>query len=114
MAKRQSESDFQRGLKKEIRTRFPGCYVLKNDPNCIQGIPDLTVLYEDKWATLEVKKSPKAHHQPNQDKHVERMNSMSYSAFIFPENKEEILNELERHFKTTRNVQSESTGMAEL
>lgn len=93
------ESNFQKKLKAEIKERFPGCYVLKNDPNDIQGIPDLTILYEDKWATLEVKKDKNAKHRPNQDIHVERMNSMSFSAFIYPENKEDVLNELERSFK---------------
>ena len=56
---------------------FPGAIVLKNDPNYIQGIPDLTVFYQDKWATLEVKKSENASHQPNQDYYVGLMNEMS-------------------------------------
>lgn len=97
MAKK--ESDFQKKLKDEIRARFPGCFILKNDPTGIQGIPDLTVLYKNKWATLEVKRSRTEPHQPNQDHYVELMNDMSYSSFIFPENKEEVLNEMERSFK---------------
>ena len=92
------ESEYQKRLKKKIKARFPGCYLLKNDPACIQGIPDLLILYDDKWAMLEVKKDAKASHQPNQDLHVERLNKMSYAAFIFPENEEEILNELEQKF----------------
>lgn len=92
------ESNFQKGLKKEIKERFPGSYVLKNDPNGIQGIPDLTILYKDKWAMLEVKKDKKAPHQPNQDYHVKQLNDMSYAAFVFPENKESIINDLERLF----------------
>lgn len=92
------ESEFQRKLKKEIKARFPSCYILKNDPNDNQGIPDLTVLNGAKWAMLEVKKDAKAKHRPNQDYHVEKLNEMSYAAFIFPENKEEILNDLERLF----------------
>ena len=95
-----NENKFQASLIKEIKMRFPGAVVLKNDPTYIQGIPDLTVFNGEHWATLEVKKSNKASHQPNQDYYVEKMNSMSFSAFIFPENKEEILNELERHFKS--------------
>ncbi len=94
------ESSFQKSVIKEIKERFPEAIVLKNDPTYIQGIPDLTVFNGEHWATLEVKKSNKASHQPNQDYYVEKMNSMSFSAFIFPENKEEILNELERHFKS--------------
>ena len=93
------ESDFQKKLKDELKERFPGCYVLKNDPTGIQGIPDLTILYKNKWATLEVKRSRTEPHQPNQDFYVESMNGMSFSSFIFPENKEEVLNEMERSFK---------------
>ena len=95
-----AESKFQKNLIKEIKDRFPGAIVMKNDPNYIQGIPDLTVLYKNKWATLEVKKDEKATHRPNQDYYVNEMNNMSFSAFIFPENKEEILNDMERSFQT--------------
>lgn len=93
------ESQFQHNLIKKIEERFPGAIVMKNDPNYIQGIPDLTILYENKWATLECKKSPKEKHQPNQDYYVEEMNKMSYSSFVCPENMEEILNDMERSFK---------------
>ena len=92
------ESKFQKDLIREIKESFPGSIVLKNDPNYIQGIPDLTVLYKNRWATLECKKSAKAKHRPNQDLYVEKMNSMSYSTFIFPENKENVLKEMEEHF----------------
>ena len=101
------ESNFQSKLKKEIKDRFPGCYILKNDPTIIQGIPDLTILYKDRWAALEVKKDERAYKaslkkNPNQQIHVDRLNQMSYAAFIYPENKEEILNELERSFRVKR------------
>lgn len=95
------ESEFQKRLIKELKERFPECMVLKNDPNYIQGIPDLMVLGKDKWAALEVKKSEKAHHQPNQDYYVEKMNELSFSAFVYPENKEDVLDELERAFRTS-------------
>ncbi len=93
------ESKFQSDLIKEIKDRFPGCIVMKNDASYIQGIPDLLILSGDKWASLECKKSEKAKHRPNQDYYVEKMNSMSFSAFIYPENKEEVLNELGRSFE---------------
>lgn len=98
------ESKFQSELKKKLAERFPGCVVMKNDPNDIQGIPDLTVLYKDRWATLECKRDETAHKQPNQEYYVGMMNDMSFSRFIYPENMEEVLNEMERSFKTDRNT----------
>lgn len=94
------ERNFQSDLIKELRYRFPGCIIMKNDPNYIQGIPDLIILYGDKWATLELKKHAKAKHRPNQDYYVGRMDEMSFSRFIYPENKEEVLYELQQAFGT--------------
>lgn len=93
------ESEFQAGLIKELKDRFEGCIVMKNDSSYIQGIPDLTILYKDKWASLEVKKSANAKKQPNQKYYVDKMDEMSFSRFICPENKEEILNELQQTFR---------------
>ena len=92
------ESNFQKGIIDTLKLLFPGCIVMKNDSSYIQGIPDLTVLYKDKWATLEIKKNEKSPHRPNQDYYVEKMNDMSFSAFIFPENKKEVLDELASFF----------------
>ena len=94
------ESKFQADLKKELKERFPGCIVTKLDSGDIQGIPDLLVLYKNKWASLEVKKSATASKRPNQNYYVEKMNEMSFSRFIFPENKEEVLNELHKTFES--------------
>lgn len=94
------ESKFQANLIKELKEMFPGCIVMKNDPNYIQGIPDLIILYGDRWASLEVKRSRNASQQPNQEYYVELMNKMSFSRFIFPENKEEVLNEIQRSFRS--------------
>lgn len=93
------ESKFQSDLKKELKERFPGCIVTKLDSGDIQGIPDLLILYKDKWATLENKRSAKAPKQPNQEYYVNTMNNMSFSRFIFPENKEEVLKDLTDLFK---------------
>lgn len=90
------ERDFQAKLIKELKVMFKGCIIVKNDPNYIQGIPDLLILYNDRWAALEVKKSEHAHHQPNQEYYVDLMDKMSFAAFIYPENKEEILYELQQ------------------
>lgn len=93
------ENKFQSKLIKEIKNRFPGCIVMKNDSSYIQGIPDLIILFKDRWAALEVKKSNDANHRPNQDYYVDKMNEMSYASFISPENKEEVLDGMERSFK---------------
>lgn len=93
------ENQFQSKLIKEIKRRFPGSMVLKNDANYIQGIPDLTIFFNNKWATLECKKDSNAKRRPNQTYYVDKMNEMSFSRFICPENKEEVLNELEHTFK---------------
>lgn len=96
------ENKFQAELIKDLKSRFPGCMVLKNDPDYIQGIPDLTILYGKRWATLECKRSENATHRPNQEYYVDKMNSMSYSRFIFPENKEAILDELQSALRIDR------------
>lgn len=94
------ERDFQSKLIGDLKTRFPGCIIMKNDPNYIQGIPDLVILYGSRWASLEVKKSARAKKRPNQDYYVGKMNEMSFSRFICPENKEEVLDELQSAFES--------------
>lgn len=91
-----SEGTYQRALKKKIRKLLPGAYVLKNDPDWLQGFPDLTILYNNRWAVLEVKKSENERFQPNQEYYVEDLNNLSYSSVIFPENEKEVLHELQR------------------
>lgn len=96
------ERDFQKNLIKELKDRFVGAIVTKLDSSHIQGIPDLLILFGDKWATLECKKSSGASHRPNQNYYVDRMNQMGFSKFIFPENKGDVLNELEIYFQQSR------------
>ena len=93
------ESGFQDKLVKDLKEKhFPGCMVFKMDQ--IQGIPDLLILYRDKWASLECKKHRKAQRQSNQEYYVELMNDMSFSRFIDPKNREEVLNELHEAFES--------------
>ena len=92
------EREFQPNLIKEIETRFPGCIVTKLDSSLIQGIPDLLILYKDKWATLECKRSANERRRPNQEYYVGILNEMSFSRVIYPENKEVVLNELQQSF----------------
>lgn len=96
------ESKFQKELIDEVRARYPGCIALKNDSSYIQGFPDWTILYKDRWATLEVKKERGAHKQPNQEYYVNTLNDMSFSRFVFPENKDEVLEDLDVLFKRKR------------
>ena len=90
------ESGFQDKLRNELKEMFPGCFVLKLDQ--FQGIPDLLILYGRKWATLEVKKSAGASRRPNQEYYVDLMDQMSFSSFIYPENKDAVLDELYLYF----------------
>lgn len=95
-----NENAYQGELIKKIKKRFPGCFVLKNDPNYLQGVPDISIFYKDRWAMLEVKKSATESFRPNQEYYVELLDSMSFSRVIFPENEEEVLNELQRSFES--------------
>lgn len=94
------ENDYQADLIKRIQTRFEGCLILKNDPNYKRGIPDLTILYKDKWAALECKAHAKATHRPRQDSYIAKMDEMSFARFIYPENETEVLDELQQAFSS--------------
>lgn len=102
------ENKFQADLKKDIRKMFPGCIIAKLDSGDIQGIPDLLILYEDRWAILECKKSEDdaKHPIPNQTYYVDKLNRMSFSRFIYPENKEEVLDDLYETFESRRTART--------
>lgn len=92
------ESVYQARLIKKLYKMFPGCLVLKNDSSYLPGIPDLTIFYGNKWAMLEVKKDEEAETQPNQPYYVALANGMSFGAFIYPENEQEVLDALQLAF----------------
>lgn len=92
------ESGFQDALIRDIKKRLPGSMIFKMEQR--QGIPDLLVLYRGRWAALECKKSARAKKQPNQEYYVNLMDDMSFSRFIYPENKEEVLREMEQALST--------------
>jgi len=96
------EAEFQSKLIKKLKLIFPGCTVLKNDTSYSPGVPDLTVLYNDKWAMLEVKASSTATERPNQRYYVDQMNAASFAAFIYPENEEEVLDGIQLAFGRNR------------
>jgi len=96
------EADVQNRIINKLRDRLPGCFVLKNDPSYFQGIPDLLVLYQDRWAMLEVKRSDRDVYQPNQEYYLNMFGVMSFSATVTPENEEEVLDDLQSAFGVAR------------
>lgn len=101
------ERDYQAGLIKKLKRLYPGCLILKNDSSYMQGIPDLTIFYQDKWAALEVKaKAPigTTAFEPNQEWFLEKMNEMSFAACIFPENEKDVLRGLQHTFSPDRST----------
>lgn len=92
------ESNFQTEFFKKVKVLFPNCIILKNDSRYLQGIPDWILLYNDKYAMLEMKRSEHERHQPNQDYYVDLFSKMSYSSFVYPENEAAVLMELLNYF----------------
>lgn len=98
------EREYQARLIRILKREFPEIIILKNDPNYLQGVPDLLLLYKNKWAALEVKVNTKARVRPNQRYYVDKMRDMSYASFIYPENEDEVLRALQRTFRTARST----------
>jgi hypothetical protein len=96
------ESKFQAQLIKDLHDLFPDAIVLKNDPNYLQGFPDILILYGERWAALETKSGPNAHRQCNQEYYIAELNEMSFARFICPENREKVLDELQQTFRSRR------------
>lgn len=100
MRRYKHERDYQADLIKKLKLIFPGCVVLKNDSGYKQGIPDLLILWQHRWAALEVKLTADSPHQPNQDYYIDIWNKMSFASFIYPENEQEVLDAIFRSFET--------------
>lgn len=96
------ESRYQRSIIERLEFEFPGCVVLKNDANYIQGMPDLLILYRDKWAMLEVKASRDAPTRPNQEHYISLLAKMSFAAFVYPEIEDRVFYELQHTFHSRR------------
>ena len=96
------ESKFKSDLMRDLKQRFPDCMIVKPDANTQQGIPDILILFREKWAALEIKRSLTSSRRPNQEYYVDRLGKMSYAAFVCPENKEEVLNALSETFYPRR------------
>lgn len=94
---------FTTRLIKELEHRFPGCVIFHQDPNHThQGIPDLLILWRDRWAMLESKGAIDKPKRPNQEFYVNFYNELSFASFIYPENEEEVLDGLQRSFTSRR------------
>ena len=100
------ESDFKAQLREDLADLFPGCYLFKQDANALPGVPDMLIIHEGWWAMLETKRSLKerSNPRPNQEWYVDEFNRMSFAAFIYPENYEEVLNGLQRSFESYRDA----------
>ena len=95
------ENEFQPEVIKELYKMFPDCFVMKNDANYRQGFPDLSVFIGPYYILLECKKSKKEMRdpRPNQDYYIDAVNAMGgFARFIYPENKEAVLNEIRQTF----------------
>ena len=97
-----TEGEYQNKVIKRLEAIFPGCVVLKGASEYRQGVPDLIILWNRFWAALEVKLSPRSSRQPNQDYYIEQLDLMSFAAYIYPENEEEVFNELQQAFESPR------------
>lgn len=90
------ERTYQPKVIKRLRREFPGCVILKNDSQYLQGIPDLIILFGGRWATLEVKASESSPKQPNQEYYVGKLNDIGgFAAFIYPEIEDEVFRALQ-------------------
>ena len=96
-----NENQYQAKLIDKLQRMFPGCVILKNDSSYQQGIPDLIILWWGCWASLEVKASSKSRSQPNQDHFIERLDEMSFAAYIYPEIEEDVLYALQQALETS-------------
>lgn len=97
-----TENQYQAKLIKKLKEMFPGCEILKNDSGLRQGILDLTIFFNQYWGMLEVKMSPDSEFQPNQEYYLEKFDNMHFARVIYPEIEEEVLNALQKAFKTSR------------
>ena len=96
------ESAYQAQLISRLRREFPGCFIIQNDSSIVQGVPDLLILYYDRWAMLEVKASKRSRSRPNQRYYVDMFDEMSFGAFVYPENEEDVIRDLQSTFELDR------------
>ena len=96
------ESNFEHALVRRILRIYPGAIILKNDANRLQGFPDRLILFGKAWAAFDTKAKETAGHRPNQDYYIDLLNQMSYASFVYPQNEETFLHELQQTLRPNR------------
>lgn len=114
MPRETGRTGFKAKLMGILEEMFPGCWIISGNANDIQGTPDLLILYKDKWAVLEVKAAENSRRQPNQDYYVDLFDTMSFGAFIYPENAEDVLYDLQQTFEPRRHARVPHTKQTQL
>ncbi|PEY46387.1 hypothetical protein CN359_31000, partial [Bacillus thuringiensis] len=72
------EKDYQASLLRRLRKAYRSrILATKTDPGSVQGVPDLIVICDSKYALLEVKRSATASKRPNQDYYIEKFGQHS-------------------------------------
>lgn len=89
------EKDYQASLLRRLRKAYRSrILATKTDPGSVQGVPDLIVICDSKYALLEVKRSATASKRPNQDYYIEKFGQHSFTSFIYPENETDVIYEM--------------------
>ena len=96
------ESKFKSQFLSEFKRLYPECVIIEPNANSQQGLPDTLILVGERWAALEFKRSSTASRRPNQEYFIKLFGTMSYSAFVCPENKEEVFHALQSTFQLRR------------
>lgn len=97
-----AESEFKQRVFGRIRDRLPGCEIIRADTSHQQGMPDNFILWGPCWASLEFKASRTSSRRPNQKHYIQKLDDMSFAAFVYPENEDEVLDALEQAFRASR------------
>jgi hypothetical protein len=91
------ERDFQAHVIERLNDLIsPDGYVFPMDGNYRQGFPDILFLYKNTWGALECKRSSCEPNQPNQEYYVDHLNELSFAAFIYPGNEDEVFDDLQQ------------------
>lgn len=97
MSRKTLESQFKTKIAGQLTVLLPYCVLLKNDEQFMPGIPDMLILYQDRWAMLEFKRSAprrKQDYEPNQEYYLRKFNDMAFASVIYPDNASLVLQEL--------------------